>query len=82
MLPGRLAKSIAVGAAMLAIGAGAGAYGIVSATTGSGSAAATTATAASARHHALRSGGSNARSGPAAGGTVGRSTERRSWPAR
>ncbi len=69
MLSRRLARFIAVGAATLAICGGA--YGVVTETTGSGSAAATTATAASARHPAVRSGGTNARSGPAAGGTVG-----------
>jgi hypothetical protein len=57
--------SIAITAAMIAIGGGA--YGIVSATAGNGAAAPATASS----QHAPRSGGSNARSGPAAGGTLG-----------
>ena len=61
--------SIAAGAAALAIGGGA--YGIVSATASNSSATATTATAPPAEQPAFRSGGSNARSGPAAGGTLG-----------
>jgi hypothetical protein len=69
MFSRRLTKSIAVGAAALVIGAGA--YGILSATAGNGSASPTAATAPPARQPAFRSGGSNARSGPAAGGTVG-----------
>ena len=69
MFSRRLTKSIALGAAALAIGGGA--YGIVSATAGNGSAAATAATTSASRRPAYRSGGSNARSGPAAGGTVG-----------
>ena len=69
MFSRRLTKSIALGAAALAIGAGA--YGIVSATASNSSATATTATAPPAEQPAFRSGGSNARSGPAAGGTVG-----------
>jgi hypothetical protein len=69
MFARRLTKSIALSAAALAIGGGA--YGIISATAGSGSATATTATAPPAVRPAFRSGGSNARSGPAAGGTVG-----------
>src|SRR5438105_6226643 len=69
MFSRRLTKSIALGAAALAIGGGA--YGIVSATASNSSATATTATAPPAEQPAFRSGGSNARSGPAAGGTVG-----------
>jgi len=69
MLSRRLIRPIAAGSAALAIGAGA--YGIVGATAGSGSAAATAATTRTAGGLALRGGGSNARSGPAAGGTVG-----------
>jgi hypothetical protein len=69
MFSRRLAKSIAVGAAALAIGGGA--YGILSATASNGSASPTAATAPPAGQPAFRSGGSNARSGPAAGGTVG-----------
>jgi hypothetical protein len=60
---------MALGAAALVIGGGA--YGIVSATAGDSSATATTATAPPAEQPAFRSGGSNARSGPAAGGTLG-----------
>jgi hypothetical protein len=60
---------MALGAAALAIGGGA--YGIVSATAGNGSATATAATAPPAEQPAFRSAGSNARSGPAAGGTLG-----------
>jgi hypothetical protein len=63
-------RSIAIGAAAIAIGGGA--YGIVSATAGNGSGTATTASpSATSRQPAPRSGGSNARSGPAAGGAVG-----------
>jgi hypothetical protein len=69
MLSGRLIKSIAIGATTLAIGGGA--YGIVNATGSNGSASATAATAPTSVQPAARSGGSNARSGPAAGGTVG-----------
>jgi hypothetical protein len=69
MFSRRFAKSMALGAAALAIGGGA--YGIVSATAGSSSATATTATTPPAEQPAFRSGGSNARSGPAAGGTRG-----------
>jgi hypothetical protein len=58
-------RTIAVAAAALAIGGGA--YGIVGATASNGSATATTSTT----QPGPRSGGSNARSGPAAGGTVG-----------
>jgi hypothetical protein len=69
MFSGRLTKSIAVGAAALAIGGGG--YGIVRATASNGSASPTAATAPPSGQPASRSGGSNARSGPAAGGTVG-----------
>jgi hypothetical protein len=72
MFSRRFTKFIAVGAAALAIGGGA--YGIVSATAGNNSATATAATAVTAPpsgQPAFRGGGSNARSGPAAGGTVG-----------
>jgi hypothetical protein len=69
MLSRRLSRPIAVGAAALAIGGGA--YGIVSAAAGNGSATATAATTPSSGQPAPRSEGSNARSGPAAGGTVG-----------
>ncbi len=71
MFSRRLTKSIAIGATAIAIGGGA--YGIVSATASTSSGAATTATSASAisGQHLPRSGGSNARSGPAAGGSSG-----------
>jgi hypothetical protein len=69
MLSRRLTRPIAVAAAALAIGGGA--YGIVSATAGNGSAAATAATTTPTGRPAPRSMGSNARSGPAAGGTLG-----------
>ena len=57
-----------------AIAVGGGAYGIIGATAGSGSGAASTASsssATSAQPFAGRGGGSNARSGPAAGGSIG-----------
>jgi hypothetical protein len=69
MFSGRLIKSIAIGATALAIGGGA--YGIASATGGNGSPSATAATAPTSFKPAFHSGGSNARSGPAAGGTTG-----------
>jgi hypothetical protein len=65
----RLNRLIAVGAAALAIGGGA--YGIVSATADNSSATATNATAPPTVQPAFGSGGSNARSGPAAGGALG-----------
>jgi hypothetical protein len=67
MLSRRLTRSIAIGATAAAIGGSA--YGIVSATASNGSDTATTT--ASAAAISPRSGGSNARSGPAAGGAVG-----------
>jgi hypothetical protein len=71
MFSGRLTRFIAIGAAAIAIAGGA--YGIVSATAGSGSGTPTTAAspAAPSGRAALGGGGSNARSGPAAGGTSG-----------
>ena len=69
MFSRRLTRSIAAGAAALAVGGGA--YGIVSATAGNSSTTTTAATASPSGQPAFRSGGSNARSGPAAGGTVG-----------
>jgi hypothetical protein len=64
-------KPLAVIAAAIVIGGGA--YGIVSATASSGSATTTAATSASTSsgQPLARSGGSNARSGPAAGGASG-----------
>jgi hypothetical protein len=72
MFSRRLTRSIAAGVAAIAIAGGA--YGIVSATANSGSGTATAATTTAATpsaRPALGGGGSNARSGPAAGGTVG-----------
>lgn len=57
----------------VAIGVGAGAYGIVSASAGNGSGTATTASPSSSTSGQAVPGGrgSNARSGPAAGGSIG-----------
>jgi len=67
----KLTRLIAAGAASVALVFGG--YGIVSATAGAGSGAASTATSASATsgQPVPRGGGSNARSGPAAGGSSG-----------
>ncbi len=72
MFSRRLTRSIAIGATAIAIGGGA--YGLVSATASTGSGTATTATSPSATsgQPVPGSGGSNARSGPAAGGSVGK----------
>ena len=72
MFSPRLSRSIAIGATVIAIGGGA--YGIVSASASSGSGTATTASSASATsgHRVPGSAGSNARSGPAAGRSIGR----------
>ena len=74
MFSQRLTRSIAIGATAIAIGGGA--YGIVSATASSVSGTATTASssAATAGRRVPGSGGSNARSGPAAGGSIGKIT--------
>ncbi len=71
MFSHRLTRSIAIGAAAVAIGGGA--YGIVSATASTGSSVATTPSspAAISAQRAPGSGASNARSGPAAGGSSG-----------
>ncbi len=71
MFTRRLIRSIATGAAVIAIGGGA--YGIVSATASNGSGTATTVASASATsgQPVSTGGGSNARSGPAAGGSSG-----------
>jgi hypothetical protein len=71
MFSGRLNRFVAIGAAAIAIAGGT--YGIVSATasSGSGTAATTTSPAPTSGRPALGGSGSNARSGPAAGGTVG-----------
>jgi hypothetical protein len=74
----RLTKWIATGAAALVVAGGA--FGIVSATSSTGSSAATAATTSqagaspSAGHPGFGGGGSNARSGPAAGGSSGKVT--------
>jgi hypothetical protein len=72
MFPRKLIKPIALVAAAIAVGGGA--YGIIGATAGNGSGTATTtassSSATSAQPLAGR-GGSNARSGPAAGGSIG-----------
>jgi hypothetical protein len=71
MFSRKLTSAIAVGVAAVAVGGGA--YGIVSATAGSSPAAATSATAPAATpgQPVPGGGGSNARSGPAAGGSSG-----------
>jgi hypothetical protein len=71
MFSRRLTRPIAIGVAAVAIGGGA--YGIVSATADNGSATVTTpaSPAATAAQPVPGTGGSNARSGPAAGGAVG-----------
>jgi hypothetical protein len=71
MFSGRLTRLIAIGATAMAIAGGT--YGIVTATASNGSAAATTTTspAPASGRPGFGGGGSNARSGPAAGGTVG-----------
>ena len=71
MFSRRFTRPIAVGA--MAIAVGGGAYGIVSATASNGSGTATTAASPSATSGQPSPGieGSNARSGPAAGGAVG-----------
>jgi hypothetical protein len=74
MFSRKLIKFVAVGATVIAIGGGA--YGIVGAAASTGSGAATTAssTSATSAQHAPGSGESNARSGPAAGGSSGKVT--------
>jgi hypothetical protein len=71
MFSRKLTRPIAIGAAALAIGGGT--YGIVSATASTGSVVATTASTPEAKsaHRVPGIGGSNARSGPAAGGSTG-----------
>ncbi len=72
MFSPRLTRPIAIGATAIVIGGGA--YGIVGATASTSSGATSTATSASATasQPASRGGGSNARSGPAAGGSFGK----------
>jgi hypothetical protein len=71
MLSRKLTKFLAIGATAVALGGGS--YGIVSATASSGSGTATTASSASTTspQRVPGRGGSNARSGPAAGGSSG-----------
>jgi hypothetical protein len=71
MFSGRLTRPIAIGTAAIAIAGGA--YGIISATASRGAGNVTTATspAATSGRPAFGGGGSNARSGPAAGGASG-----------
>ena len=78
MLSSKLSKSIAAGAAAIAVAGGS--YGIVSATSSSGSTASSSSSAPSSSSSAAPSSGSaggsggtgsNARSGPAAGGAAG-----------
>jgi hypothetical protein len=71
MFSRRITKSIAIGAAALAVGGGT--YGIVGATASTNPGTATTASSTSAvpSQGGPRGGGSNARSGPAAGGSSG-----------
>jgi Domain of unknown function (DUF5666) len=71
MFSRRLTRPIAIGATAIAIAGGA--YGIVSATASNSSSTATTATSTAppSGRRALGGRGSNARSGPAAGGTSG-----------
>jgi hypothetical protein len=73
MFSGRLNGPIAIAIAVAAVAIGGGAYGIVSATAGNGSGTATTAAspAATSARPVPGGGGSNARSGPAAGGAIG-----------
>jgi hypothetical protein len=71
MFSQRLTRSIAVGVTAIAIGGGT--YGIIGATASTGSGTAATASSASATsgQRVPGKGGSNARSGPAAGGSIG-----------
>ena len=71
MFSQRLTRSIAIGATAIAIGGGT--YGIIGATasTGSGTAATASSTSATSGQRVPGKGGSNARSGPAAGGSSG-----------
>ena len=71
MFSRRLTRSIAIGATTVAIGGGA--YGILGATAGNGTgtAATTTSPSTTATQPVPGGGGSNARSGPAEGGTAG-----------
>jgi hypothetical protein len=71
MFSRKLTRFLAIGATAIAIGGGA--YGVVSATAGGGSGTATASpTSARAAQRVSGDGGSNARSGPAAGGSIGK----------
>jgi hypothetical protein len=72
MCASRLTKSLAIGVAAIALAGGS--YGIVSATASTGSGTLTTASSASttSAQRVPGGGGSNARSGPAAGGSSGK----------
>jgi hypothetical protein len=72
MFSQRLTRSIAIGATAIVIGGGA--YGVLSAAAGNGSGTVTTASSTSATSGLRVLGGrvSNARSGPAAGGSIGK----------
>jgi Domain of unknown function (DUF5666) len=65
----KLTRSIVVGVAAIAIGAGS--YGVVSATTGSSPSTASSGSAAASGGFGGSGGGSNARSGPEPGGSAG-----------
>jgi hypothetical protein len=70
MFSRKLTRFLAIGATAIALGGGS--YGIVSATASTASGTATTASSASTSTHRVPGGGgSNARSGPAAGGSSG-----------
>jgi hypothetical protein len=71
MFSHRITRSVAIGATAIVIGGGA--YSILSATASTGSGTGTTAAPISARSaQRVLGGGGNARSGPAAGGSVGK----------
>jgi hypothetical protein len=70
MFSGKLTRALAIGGTAIAIGGGT--YGIVSATAGNSGTTTTAASPVATSGRPLAGGGgSNARSGPAAGGTVG-----------
>jgi membrane-bound inhibitor of C-type lysozyme len=72
MFSRNLIRSIAIGAAAIAVGGGASGIVIATASTGSGTATTATSPSSTSGQHALGSGGSNARSGPAVGGSIGK----------
>ena len=71
MLSQRLNRPIALASAVIVVGGGA--YAIIGATAGNGAGTATTAlpSSANSRQPVAGPAGSNARSGPAAGGSIG-----------